>query len=90
MSSFPMSDFPGSDTQAELALSIVIPVYNGAESITELVEALEALDIPGGHGKSPVSPVYAERNGDAWVIEDYRGSKHAYKDVDCSSEDETP
>jgi lysine 2,3-aminomutase len=48
------------------------------------------LDIPGGHGKSPVSPVYAERNGDAWVIEDYRGSKHAYKDVDCSSEDETP
>jgi glycosyltransferase involved in cell wall biosynthesis len=32
-----------------LALSIVIPVYNGAESITELVEALEALDIPGGH-----------------------------------------
>jgi glycosyltransferase involved in cell wall biosynthesis len=32
-----------------LALSVVIPVYNGAQSITELVEALEALDIPGGH-----------------------------------------
>jgi glycosyltransferase involved in cell wall biosynthesis len=32
-----------------LALSIVIPVYNGAESITELVEALEALSIAGGH-----------------------------------------
>jgi glycosyltransferase involved in cell wall biosynthesis len=31
------------------ALSIVIPVYNGAESITELVEALEALGIAGGH-----------------------------------------
>ena len=32
-----------------LALSIVIPVYNGADSIGELVEALEALAIPGGH-----------------------------------------
>lgn len=31
------------------ALSIVIPVYNGADSIGELVEALEALDVPGGH-----------------------------------------
>jgi glycosyltransferase involved in cell wall biosynthesis len=31
------------------ALSIVIPVYNGAASIAELVEALEALDIAGGH-----------------------------------------
>lgn len=31
------------------ALSIVIPVYNGAASIGELVEALEALDVQGGH-----------------------------------------
>src|SRR5579864_4000961 len=37
------------ETASPLALSIVIPVYNGAESITELVEALEALDIEGGH-----------------------------------------
>lgn len=36
------------DTAPSLALSVVIPVYNGADSITELVEALEALDIPGG------------------------------------------
>jgi undecaprenyl-phosphate 4-deoxy-4-formamido-L-arabinose transferase len=32
-----------------VALSIVIPVYNGAESIGELVDALETLDVPGGH-----------------------------------------
>jgi glycosyltransferase involved in cell wall biosynthesis len=32
-----------------VALSIVIPVYNGANSIGELIEALEALDVPGGH-----------------------------------------
>ncbi len=31
------------------ALSIVIPVYNGADSIGELVGALEALEIAGGH-----------------------------------------
>jgi glycosyltransferase involved in cell wall biosynthesis len=31
------------------ALSVVIPVYNGAPSIGELVAALEALQIPGGH-----------------------------------------
>ena len=31
------------------ALSIVIPVYNGARSIGELVAALEALAIDGGH-----------------------------------------
>jgi glycosyltransferase involved in cell wall biosynthesis len=37
------------DSEMPLALSIVIPVYNGADSIGELVAALEALDIPGGH-----------------------------------------
>ena len=31
------------------ALSIVIPVYNGADSLGELVDALEALEVPGGH-----------------------------------------
>jgi glycosyltransferase involved in cell wall biosynthesis len=32
-----------------LALSIVIPVYNGASSIADLVRALEKLPIAGGH-----------------------------------------
>ncbi|HEX5321775.1 MAG TPA: glycosyltransferase family 2 protein [Stellaceae bacterium] len=32
-----------------LALSIVVPVYNGAESVGELCDALERLDIEGGH-----------------------------------------
>jgi undecaprenyl-phosphate 4-deoxy-4-formamido-L-arabinose transferase len=36
-------------TNHAFALSIVIPVYNGAKSITELVHALETLDIEGGH-----------------------------------------
>jgi undecaprenyl-phosphate 4-deoxy-4-formamido-L-arabinose transferase len=37
------------EASPEFALSIVIPVYNGADSIGELVETLEAIDIPGGH-----------------------------------------
>jgi len=32
-----------------LALSVVIPVYNGAASVGELVNALEELPIEGGH-----------------------------------------
>jgi glycosyltransferase involved in cell wall biosynthesis len=36
-------------TGPPLALSIVIPVYNGAASIGELVAALENLAVPGGH-----------------------------------------
>jgi undecaprenyl-phosphate 4-deoxy-4-formamido-L-arabinose transferase len=30
-------------------LSIVVPVYNGAGTVNELVEALAGLDVPGGH-----------------------------------------
>jgi len=38
-----------SESPTNLALSIVVPVYNGAASVGELVAALEALSIPGGH-----------------------------------------
>ena len=37
------------ETPTSPALSIVVPVYNGAGSIGELVAALEMLEIPGGH-----------------------------------------
>jgi undecaprenyl-phosphate 4-deoxy-4-formamido-L-arabinose transferase len=36
-------------THPPLALSIVVPVYNGAASIGELVAALSDLAVPGGH-----------------------------------------
>jgi len=36
-------------TERGYGVSIVIPVYNGAKSIAELVHGLEALDIEGGH-----------------------------------------
>jgi undecaprenyl-phosphate 4-deoxy-4-formamido-L-arabinose transferase len=35
--------------KARFALSIVVPVYRGADSVGELVGALEQLDIAGGH-----------------------------------------
>jgi glycosyltransferase involved in cell wall biosynthesis len=37
------------DRMPAFALSIVVPVYNGAASVGELCEALARLDIPGGH-----------------------------------------
>jgi glycosyltransferase involved in cell wall biosynthesis len=40
---------PDLNAAPRLALSIVIPVYNGANSISELVGALEELSIEGGH-----------------------------------------
>ena len=36
-------------TRHDFTLSIVIPVYNGAKTIGELVGALAALNMPGGH-----------------------------------------
>jgi glycosyltransferase involved in cell wall biosynthesis len=36
-------------TGHDFSLSIVIPVYNGAKTVAELVGALAALDIEGGH-----------------------------------------
>ena len=34
------------------------------------------LDIPGGHGKSPIGPNYLSKDGA--VIEDFNGLRHAY------------
>src|SRR5438067_6106199 len=40
---------PSEVDKAHFALSIVVPVYRGADSVGELVGALEQLDIAGGH-----------------------------------------
>jgi lysine 2,3-aminomutase len=37
------------------------------------------LDIPGGHGKSPIGPNYLARCGtDRYIVEDYNGALHCY------------
>lgn len=39
------------------------------------------LDIPGGHGKVSLAPSYAEKIKDDWIVEDYKGNKHHYRDA---------
>jgi len=37
------------------------------------------MDIPGGHGKSPIGPSYIVRGAASeYSVEDYKGGKHAY------------
>eukprot|EP01037_Dinobryon_pediforme_P009548 gene9549-9624_t len=39
------------------------------------------LDIPGGHGKSPVGPNYLSETSEGLVVEDYQGQRHPYRDT---------
>ncbi len=50
--------------------------------LSGLCQPTYMLDIPGGHGKSPVGPNYIARvgvNGGAhWTVEDFSGRRHRY------------
>jgi lysine 2,3-aminomutase len=50
--------------------------------LSGLCQPTYMLDIPGGHGKSPIGPSYIDRvgvNGGAhWAVEDYTGRRHRY------------
>jgi lysine 2,3-aminomutase len=50
--------------------------------LSGLCQPSYVLDIPGGHGKSPIGPNYIERmpanGGTHVVIEDFNGQRHAY------------
>jgi lysine 2,3-aminomutase len=48
--------------------------------ISGLCQPIYVVDIPGGHGKAPVGPAYASREGDGWRIADWRGKSHEYSD----------
>ena len=43
-----------------------------------LCQPTYVLDIPGGHGKVPVGPCWARRDGEHWLVEDSAGVSHAY------------
>jgi lysine 2,3-aminomutase len=45
------------------------------------------LDLPGGHGKVPVGPSFANRHADDWMLEDFRGQWHAYRDIEPQKPD---
>jgi lysine 2,3-aminomutase len=50
--------------------------------LSGLCQPAYVLDIPGGHGKSPIGPAYLRRadesSGDQFVVEDFNGRAHAY------------
>lgn len=46
--------------------------------LSGLAQPTYVLDVPGGHGKVPVGPVYAEQDDGAWLVEDPGGRRHRY------------
>ncbi len=55
--------------------------------LSGLCQPSYVLDIPGGHGKSPVGPAYLERTGsngsEHFVVEDFNGGRHHYPASDA-------
>jgi lysine 2,3-aminomutase len=43
-----------------------------------LCQPTYVLDIPGGHGKSPIGPDYLAPQGDGYTVEDFNGARHVY------------
>jgi lysine 2,3-aminomutase len=46
--------------------------------LSGLCQPTYVLDIPGGHGKSPIGPNYLTRDGGHISVEDFNGQTHAY------------
>jgi lysine 2,3-aminomutase len=47
--------------------------------VSGLCQPTYVLDIPGGHGKAPIGPDHLSGDaGTGYVVEDYRGERHAY------------
>lgn len=49
--------------------------------VSGLCQPNYVLDIPGGHGKSPIGPAYIARDGgggETFIVEDFNGRRHAY------------
>jgi lysine 2,3-aminomutase len=46
--------------------------------LSGLCQPTYVLDIPGGHGKSPIGPCYLSSANSALEIEDFRGERHTY------------
>jgi len=63
-----------------------VPIERGRELMRQLRGRVSGLcqphymlEIPGGHGKSPIGPNYITRlAGEAYRIEDYKGRSHSY------------
>ena len=40
------------------------------------------MDIPGGFGKVPIGPEYLAQDGESYVVTDWQGQRHSYRDPD--------
>jgi lysine 2,3-aminomutase len=49
--------------------------------VSGLCQPTYVLDIPGGHGKSPLGPNYVSGSAGEYVIDDYKGERHCYADT---------
>ncbi|MGO9944012.1 MAG: lysine-2,3-aminomutase-like protein [Rhodoblastus sp.] len=49
--------------------------------VSGLCQPIYVIDIPGGYGKAPAGPTYVARQGEHWLIEDWRGQSHVYRDA---------
>lgn len=49
-------------------------------NVSGLCQPTYVLDIPGGHGKSPIGPAYLGRTPEGLAVEDWRGGCHAYRE----------
>jgi len=47
--------------------------------VSGLCQPSYVLDIPGGHGKSPIGPVYIDKTEAGYEVEDFNGRRHAYR-----------
>jgi lysine 2,3-aminomutase len=47
--------------------------------VSGLCQPSYVLDIPGGHGKSPIGPTYIGAAEDGYEVEDFNGRRHAYR-----------
>jgi lysine 2,3-aminomutase len=54
--------------------------------LSGLCQPAYMLDIPGGHGKSPIGPTYLERGASSehFLVEDFKGRRHPYPPQDAS------
>lgn len=46
--------------------------------VSGLCQPTYILDIPGGHGKSPIGPTYLTAEGENYSVEDFSGGRHIY------------
>jgi lysine 2,3-aminomutase len=49
--------------------------------VSGLCQPAYVLDIPGGHGKSPIGPCYLSGTANSYEVEDWRKGRHDYRDV---------